>query len=412
MLPLMRGKADRFVIPALAGFAPAVLALLTWAPYGLTRIQMTVLIDALPVMAVELLAFAVAWREGLFPWLRQNGPPRLGAAALAGWLVVAMATTAFVAPDTIVAIRWTVHWIVHLLFGFAVAFLCSRGLKVRDFVAFYLAGFLVYAIVFLVYVLRYWGQPIDWVHHLPAAVHIRHVGIYAAAMTGMSAGVMAGERGGRVWAFGFVAASVGFAIGLWTGSRGMALSVIAATVVGVALVPQMRRLRAWGGAALSLVIGLAAVAWLPTPNADMLGVARTVSATTEHEVTTGRTQIWENVIHAIFRNPLFGYGPGQMPFVAPFADMGQAHNLILEVLLSWGLAGFVCVLIAAFFYLRRALPAVHRNGELLAAPFVAAASILALSMIDAAMFHVLPVSIFAACAGMVSSAALRTHSGG
>ena len=289
----MGGKADRFVIPALAGFAPVVLALLTWAPYGLSPVQRTVLIDALPVTTVELLAFVVAWREGLFPWLRKNGPPRLAVAALAGWLVIAIATTAFVAPDTISAIRWTVHWIAHALFGFAVAFLCSRGRRVGDFVCFYLAAFMVYALIFLVYVLRYWGQPIDWVHHLPAAVHIRHVGIYAAAMTGMSVGVMAAARGRRDWAFGFVAAGIGFAIGLWTGSRGMALSVVAATVVGVALVPEMRRLRAWGGAALSLVVGLAAVAWLPTPNAGMLGVARTVAATTEHEATTGRTQIWQ-----------------------------------------------------------------------------------------------------------------------
>ena len=69
----------------------------------------------------------------------------------------------------------------------------------------------------------------------------------------------------------------------------------------------------------------------------MMGVARTVAATADQELTTGRTQIWENVIHAIFRNPLFGYGPGQMPAVAPCSDMGQAHNLVLEVLLSWGI---------------------------------------------------------------------------
>jgi O-antigen ligase len=207
-------------------------------------------------------------------------------------------------------------------------------------------------------------------------------------------------------------AAVGFALGLWTGSRGMALSVVAATIVGVALVPEMRRLKAWGGAVLCLLIGLAAVAWLPTPNAKMMGVARTVSATTEHELTTGRTEIWKNVIHAVERHSVFGYGPGQMPAVAPYHSMGQAHNLVLEVLLSWGLVGFVAVLVVVLFYLRRALPAVRQEGDLLAAPFVAMTSILALSMIDAAMFHVLPVSIFAACAGMIVAGRPKMRSGG
>ena len=168
-------------------------------------------------------------------------------------LLVAIATAAFIAPDTVSAVRWTVHWIVHLLFGFAIAFLCSQSLRVRDFTYFYLAGFLFYALVFLFYVATYWGQPIDWIHHLPAAIHIRHVGIYAAAMTGMSVGAMAGARSRREYAFSFAVATIGFALGLWTGSRGMALSVVAATLVGVVMVPTMRKVSAWGGAAASLL---------------------------------------------------------------------------------------------------------------------------------------------------------------
>jgi O-antigen ligase len=129
-------------------------------------------------------------------------------------------------------------------------------------------------------------------------------------------------------------------------------------------------------------------------------------------LTTGRTEIWRNVFQVIERQPVFGYGPGQMPVIAPYGTMGQAHNLVLEVLLSWGLVGFVAVLVVVLFYLRRALPAVRQEGDLLAAPFVAMTSILALSMIDAAMFHVLPVSIFAACAGMIVGGRPKMRSGG
>jgi hypothetical protein len=87
--------------------------------------------------------------------------------------------------------------------------------------------------------------------------------------------------------------------------------------------------------------------------------------------------------------------------------MGQPHNLILQILLDWGLAGFACIIVIAFYYVRRAWPELRSRGEELAAPFMGAVSLLLLSMLDAALFHVLPVAIFAACAGMMAA---RTRS--
>jgi O-antigen ligase len=399
----MASKADRYFVPALLGFAPALLALLTWSPYGRTLLQRIVIIDSAPVFVVELVAFVIAWREGLFGWLRDHPPPRPAIGAIVLLVAISIGTALFVAPAETAAVRWTVHWIVHLLFGFAIAFLCGRGLQVRDFTLCFLAGFFIFVLIFVAFVLYAWKLPIDWVHDLPGGSHIRHIGIYAAAMTGMSIGVMGSARGRKSWGFAFALATIGFALGLWTGSRGMVMSVVAATVAGMVLVPEMRKAKAWAGTGLSLVIAILAVAWLPVPNGNMMGVARTVAATTQHEATTGRVQIWENVIHAIERQPVFGYGPAQMSVVAHFYTMAQPHNLVLQVLLDWGFAGLACVLVFSFYYLRRALPASHRRGEMLAPPFIAMLSLLALSMIDAAMYHVLPVAIFAACAGMVAA---------
>ncbi|HET7316596.1 MAG TPA: O-antigen ligase family protein [Sphingomicrobium sp.] len=399
----MGGKADRYFVPALVGFAPAVLALLTWAPYGLSPVQGLIRIDALPVFVVELVAFAIAWREGLLRWLRDHPPPRLAIAAIAVLVAISVATSLLVSPAEFAAVRWTVHWIVHLLFGFSIAFLCRRGLRVSDFTICFLAGYLLFVLIFLAFVLYSWTLPIDWAFDLPLSTHVRHIGIYSAAMTGVAIGAMAVARGRRAWGFAFVCATIGFAVGLWTGSRGMVVSVAGATLAGVVLVPEIRNAKAWAGAGLGLVIAIAAVAWLPVPNGKMMGISRTVTATTEHEVTTGRLQIWDNVVHAIGQKPAFGYGPGQMGAVAPFGRMGQPHNIVLQVALDWGLVGLACVLVLAVFYLRRAIPAVHRNGAVLACPLLAMLSIFLLSMIDAALFHVLPVAIFAACAGMIAA---------
>src|SRR5690348_5862267 len=111
----MGRKIDRYVIPVLVGLAPVALALLTWGPNGLTQAQENVRLDAAPIFAVELVVFIIALREGLLLWLRENMPPRPAIAALALWMVLAIATALMVAPDRIGAIRWTLHWLVHLL---------------------------------------------------------------------------------------------------------------------------------------------------------------------------------------------------------------------------------------------------------------------------------------------------------
>lgn len=411
MVAAMEGRVDRFVIPALIGFAPVVMALLTWAPNGVNGIQEVVLENAAPVFAVELVVFIIALREGLLGWLRGNLPSRPAIVAIALWLALAIGTALFAAPDVARAVRWTSHWIVHLLFGFSIAFLCCRMLRVRDLIAFYIVGFVAYSVLLLAFVWMNWGRPIDWVRALPGVLHIRHVAIYAAAITGMSIGLLASGQNRLEKTLGFVVATLGFALGWWTGSRGMVLSVVGATLVAGILHPQMRVVRVLGSAALSLMIAIAAVAWIPVPNSRMMGVARTIAATTEHEITTGRTQIWANVMHAISRQPVFGYGAGQMPIVAPYGTMGQPHDLVLQILLDWGFSGLACVLLAAFFYVRGAIRAFRAESACITAPLMAMLSLLLLSMIDAAMYHVLPVSIFVACAGMIAAQTSLDHEG-
>jgi O-antigen ligase len=403
MLLPMGGKAERYFVPAVIGFAPVVFARVTWAAVEPTPTQIVVLYTALPIVVAELFVIVVALRAGLVSWIRESRLPRPAVAAIAVWLLVTIGTSLFVAPSEPIAVRWTVHWIIHLAFGFSVACLACRSFRIRDLVVCYLAGFVLYALLFLVFVLTSWAVRTDWVGNLPAAIHIRHVGIYAAAMTGMSIGAMAGARGRLEWGWLIAIATIGFALGVWTGSRGMVLSVIAASVIAAILLPAMRRPAILAAVVFALAVGIAAVAWLPVPNSDMMGMSREVAATTQHEVTTGRVQIWINVIHAIAHRPILGYGPGQMPIVAPFGGMGQPHNFILQLVLDWGAVGLICFLVAAFFYMRRAFPVLRQDGEQLAAPFMGMLSLLALSMIDAAMFHVMPVSIFAACAGMVAA---------
>ena len=407
MIDGMGATAKRYFIPVLIGFAPLVTFLLTWdvAAYG--KLPSVVRALSLPELAAELGTIAIAFVEGMLPWLRRSRPPRYLLVALAALVAIALGTLA-IAPDLSTALFKTFFWIVHLAFGVSVAFLCGRLFEAKDLIGAYLVGFLGFAAAFALFAALSFHQPIDWTRDLPAVVHIRHLGIYATAMIGLCVGGMATSPNGKMWAFACLVAASGFALALWTGARGPALAIAAALAAGLVVAPATRRVKAWGGACLSLVIGLLAVFWLPVP-ADNMGFARTVAATTQSaDVGTGRMDLWRGVIHAIGRQPLFGYGEGQMPAVAHFADMQQPHNLILQILLAWGGAGLLCCIALAFWLVPRAIGTVNREGDLLG-PFLAMAALFALSMIDAALYHILPISIFAACAGMIVAGRRETE---
>jgi O-antigen ligase len=400
MVDGMGARVKRYFIPALVGFAPLVTFLMTWdvASYGTLSSVIRAL--SLPELAAELGTVAIAFVEGMLPWLRRLRPPRYALAAIVALVAIALGTIA-IAPDQSSALFKTFFWITHLAFGISVAFLCGNLFEAKDLVRAYLIGFLSFTAAFALFAGTSFHRPLDWTRDLPAVVHIRHLGIYATAVIGLCVGVMATATGRQAWIGACLVAASGFALALWTGARGPAIAIGVTVAAGLVVAPAIRRFKAWGGACLGFVIGLLAVYWLPVP-ADNMGFARTVAATTQSgDVGTGRLDLWRGVIHAIQRQPLFGYGEGQMPAVAHFADMQQPHNLILQILLAWGIAGLLCCLALAFWFVPRAITTVRRDEANLLAPFLAMVALVALSMIDAALYHILPLSIFAACAGMI-----------
>jgi O-antigen ligase len=404
MLVAMGGKIERYFIPAVIGFAPFVLFLLTWDAAGHGFWPLILREFSVTELGAELITIIVAFREGMFGSWKRIRPDRfdcVALGALALLLALALLTAALIAPNGIAAAFRTAYWIVHLLFGFSIAFLCRRLFTTGDLVAAFIAGFVAFVVAFAIFALTFLHRPIDWTWDLPAVVHIRHVGIYATPIIGLCIGWMA-TRSGRAWAAAFAVAFAGFALFLWTGSRGPAAALAVAVVVGM-IVPAMRRPKAWGGTVVALGLASALVAVLPVPAANM-GVARTIAATTEsNDIGTGRMEMWRRVVGAIERRPVLGYGEGQMPTVAPFYGLGQPHNLVLQLLLAWGVVGLLCALVFAVWFLRSAIPAVRGSpGELLG-PFLAMLGLVALSMVDAALYHIQPLSVFAACAGMIAA---------
>jgi O-antigen ligase len=397
----MGGKVERYFIPAVIGFAPFILFLLTWDPHGRSHLQGLVQVLYLPVTGAEIFTIVIALRDGLIGSMRRWSWQRLPTAALLLLLTVAI-VTAITAPAPEAARWWTFYWLLHLGFGFSVAHLCGRAFGRLDLVAAYLFGSAAFVIAAILFATQVTDPNFDWTGDWPAATHIRHFGYYLAAMIALCLGLAATER--RQWVLGllFIFCTASFAFALWTGSRGTVVGAGGAMVLGFAFIPKMRRTLVWVGAALSLGFGAALAALFPAPGA-LMGIGRTITQTVGGNISTGRTQIWLNAIAAIRKRPVFGYGEDQMATVAPFHGLGQTHDVFLQILLAWGAVGFICVAVLAIWFLMRSLLVVRRESDLLP-PLMGMLALASFSTIDGALFHVIPVSIFAACAGMIAAA--------
>ena len=398
----MGGKVERYFIPAVIGFAPFLLMLITWAPGGRTNMQSILQVLYLPITGAELFTIIIALREGMIAAMRRWSWPRLPTAALLVLITVAI-VTALNAPAPGPAHWWTFYYLLHLGFAFSIAHLCTRSLGRRELVTAYMVGFVAFVAGAAVFATQVTDPAFDWVGGWPAVTHIRHFGYYASAAIGLGVGLAAVERRPRMLALLFLFCALGFAFALWTGSRGAVIGVAGAMVVGLIFFPAMRRIIVWGGTALSLALG-ALIASLAPAHGVLMGVGRTVTQTVDSgDLSTGRTQLWLNVIGAIKRRPLFGYGADQMGAVAPFYGLGQTHEIFLQVLLAWGLVGLACVTVMAVWFSVRSLPVVRRDEAELLAPIMAMLALATMSLFDGSLFHLLPVSIFAGCAGMIAS---------
>jgi O-antigen ligase len=400
----MTHDARRYIVPYVVGLAPALLVALTWSPSGDWTIGKSVIRGyALPIVGSELFVLLVALREGMLrslPRWTWSRPALIAAVALPAMAVV----TAVLAPARSVAVTLTIFWIIHALFALSMTFLCGRIFDPRDMVRAYLAGFAIFAAEVFLYVnlIPDWGR-FDWKNGFLAFTHIRHAGYYLAAMAGLAIGAMAISKSKAEWLWAWAMAVLAIGIALWTGSRGAALAIAAALVVGMLIVPAMRSARALAGSVSAVVAAVAGVWLAPVAPSYLMGLTRAVQQTASGDVTTGRTVIWRNVIGAIRDRPLFGYGEGQMQTVAPYSTMVQPHDSILQVTLAWGIVGLLCVLTLAIAFARRAIPAVRDDQDALTPVFMAMTTLAILSLYDGALYYALPLSIFAAGGAVIAS---------
>lgn len=361
--------------------APVVLLLSTWGEH-LSALQQVFRMLGIPVVGAETAIIIMSALQGL----KLSRPPAWVAAALVALLVLAWATaiTAFEAPASIIR---TSLWTVHLTFGLAIANLVAAGtIEPDDFPPAIAAGFVLFTALLLVFVASVYRPSYDWVEGLPAYSNIRWYGFYAAAAVGLcSHGFLKADK--RYW----LVAVLAIGASMWTGSRGALYAAILGYVGAALLFPALRE--GWRRFAGAVICGLALAALLTWLAPIGAGIGRMTEVT-----TTLRLEIWKVAVEFIAKRPIFGWGEEQIRFMPTPFPVVQPHNVVLQILLAWGVVGLLLVASLAAWLLGKLLkvPA--------PAPFLLPLSMIAVfALVDSSLFQVQSVATFALCLALATS---------
>jgi O-antigen ligase len=208
------------------------------------------------------------------------------------------------------------------------------------------------------------------------------------------------------------AAALALAISFASGTRGSVVAIWIAFGAGAAVLPALRTLRAWAMLLMATVSAAGISLLLPVPD-TLYGIQRIVASagqTTLNQMSSGRLDMWRSAWRAFLHRPLFGYGEGQMAWVAPNAQdvYFQPHNIVLQLLLQWGLLGTALFGALAIPVARSCWRVAGANPAAAAPAYLVAASLLVLSLYDGAFFHVYPVMMLAFAFAMMIAAGGRS----
>ncbi len=388
--PHRQGQAIGWAI----ALAPTVLLLATWTGNS-TRSDHLIKSFALPVLTVECAVIAIALIERVkWPRLPLYGGLLVFLFFLHAWL------RALVALERPIAVAFTLFLSLHLMFGMAIAgLLRSAVLRPIDITRPFLIGFATFSVLFLGYIVVHYSPERDWVSEIPAFNNIRWLGFYCAAAVGLCAQGWIDRRR----ALNLVAI---FALGLalWTGSRGTLAAVcggfVAACIFHPACAAGWRRFLLLVLASIILAALLNAV----LPLGDQ-GPQRLLN----RDVDSGRVDFWLKALAAIAQRPWLGWGEAQFNHIIQPAIYSHPHNIILQILLAWGIAGFSLLLAMIYLLLRWLRPRFQMAG----APFLfAAANLAAFSLIDGSLFHLQSLAIFSMSLGALTATAVEPHKSG
>ena len=247
-------------------------------------------------------------------------------------------------------------------------------------------------------------------HHYYFYSNVRHFGYHltAAAIAGLY--FIITSKGKKVTlAFGLFICLLNITVLIWTASRQGIL--IAGTTCFVSLNIYYKEHRK------KLFIAFIIATALSLIVLDILGITEksinriyssTFNIDSLYDLTSGRILVWKETLSFIRNNWVLGSGSESFYYLYGNRQsfrLVQPHSIILQSLLSWGIVGsmfFFTILWITFYYPIKYLRnyGIRDNEHILIATALLSA-ILANSLIDGTLYHVLPIYIFSFMAAIV-----------
>lgn len=239
-------------------------------------------------------------------------------------------------------------FLLHVLFGFCVAsFLLESGMNARRFLLALSMGVFLLCL-YMVFLLLQGHEGMDryWVHGLPFAINIRHVGYWVtAASAGAFALLLIEQTPWKKLAL-FIVAVVCAATLIWMGGRTGTFSWLVSVCVLLMMsaycgVLTLRRF--W-----LIILALVSAFTLSSLCSvyDWNGMTRMISTVSEvnseghsEGFTEGRTLLWQVAIDAWKTSPWFGLGANAFLFLPDRPHGVHPHNFLIQLLLEWGIVG-------------------------------------------------------------------------
>lgn len=378
------------------------LSVTAFSPYrddNLQRVTANVFVAAAVLMLSPLLRGCAGVRV----------PPRRR------WLLLALAGSALV--STVLAPRWPAAWDrLQLYFGIALlglaVYLLHRDDDHPTILPYLMAISIAHAFVLIEIV--FWIAQLHTgeatlARRMPYHGNVRHFGYLGYLGAAAGAALVMVSRNLLASAL-LLCASALFGI-VQLGSRGALLAWALFAAAGALISP--RRLRFLGLALCAAALAFGLVRALDLHGLPANGDLLTRATSGETFRTRDRLALWEDALHGVAERPLFGWGPEGHAASKCCAGRGlyiggtvQPHNLILQLLLEFGLVGTVLLgALAADILLRHAQAPGWRGAILESPDLQALAAILAgftaFGMIDGLFYYPVPLIHFATLTGLL-----------
>lgn len=271
---------------------------------------------------------------------------------LVALLILSIALSQFVSPSSAYALNRLWVLVLMLLVGYA-SFSLSVIMENEFSHAIYkvlIGGILLHIpFIFLQIYLHQDTENFPWTLNIPGWRGVRPYNYFVEVGVAVGVGMLvikdAKERGFGIILLGAV--SICWAMLIWGGGRGAIVGLLGALLVSSVLLPHLA-IKLWKISTLTFAIGavLSLLIWIPdSPFFGLTGMLFRSSGDSMNTISSNRIEQWQNAVESIKGHPFFGYGLGQSIYLPSLRTPTilnthfHVHNIVLEVVLSWGFIG-------------------------------------------------------------------------